>query len=1305
MKSSHHSLVQTIRLVLGKSGVLALGASALISSSAFAGIEFTGGADGSSRDLSLAANWSAAPSDSETATIDVGTFGGTFAVSADLALSGLTFANGTSSQSIDVSGDGLLTLGAGGLTLGANVSRVTLRAKIALAAAQTWTLLDTPCDTYASVSGKEDWTISLGGADAVVRHYAPLGYGGHVTYSGTSGGTVRYLAGTNWANKVTLNAGVTSSSAMSDGTKPYPNLLIVTNEVRWSDIFTGRELEVLSNVSRTFVNFAICQPSVADAGSTGAAGRVIFEDGDVLVQSGDSGLSRFAVAQGTFEQRGGTINYPTYYQMRLSDGALSPCRSLWDYNGVKYVSQRLEVKGGALTTSSLEFGEGKNIGTRSVVAQSGGTVTASVGVYMGMAAGTASDVLVEYLLSGGLLSVGSKGSASGYDNYQSCGLILAGAHQLGASSANIAPTVFDMSGGELRSKYITFGGDYYSSFPQNFQSTNSFGVFNLSGGTVHLQYPFSSKVTGAGFKTGYAWNRSATNSHYRISFRGGTVSADDADYTMDMGVFLPPSATSFAWDTGASKTTFAAPISGEGSFVKKGSGELVLTDATRFHGTLDVAEGTVSVASDVGGSDTLGDCYKWCADDLLTTLEDGATVTEWPAASGGASIVSNSYVGTSGSGFAFPTLAKDAGFNGHAALRFGKFGSMMLPAKDNPLCGLSTGTVVVVFRGVDARSRFARHYGHQTGPVAMVSDWGADAQFKIIAANDLSDTSVDRGIGLHYLMSGVANKDVDYNYAPIFSKPGVALGEDVHVVVATISGGDFSLYSDGYCSSSTHAEWNGGKTADGKPRSLATSGLYLASRCTDGTTQASFPCLISELRIYPNRAFARDQQRELATLLYAKYRPDSPNGWDGSYAGAIKTGTETTPEKPEGGVEWDAAALSALSAPANCSKPAYVENALNGKPVVRFAAESSTALAIPSADAPTTGADAYTVAVVFRTTAAGCDDPMANYFDDAPGLLSSMTTRTYNNNFVLSFGAESSVTTAFGHPNGTYDSGEAKYWRQLLRSRKPCRLNDGLPHVAVAAYSPKAAKDCIVMMTDGMSSSLAEKGNSTAAHGAFDLIVGASSAKPSTSAGYFTGDVAAVRVYGRALSRDEMRDLSESFAAEYGFRLLPTMAFGEAAVKAFGLGATNIVVRQGATLRLPASVASPFALGAGVTLSGSGTILGSYRFDEGSTLDLSAEDAVVPEVVTMAGGTLKLPLGRTVSFGEFHASGVVNVALVGERETFPARLALATFENSTLADGTTWRAEGLRGDQELVYKESKKTLYLRTIRGCALIVR
>ena len=168
-------------------------------------VAFTGGADGSSRDLALAANWSggALPSASgDVGVVDVATFGGSYTVSADAAMDGLKFSNASSAVAID--GSGTLSLGAGGLTVSGS-GGVTLRAPMAVTAASTWSFGNGQVESYASISGTADLAVN----DWSALHFrtAP-GYGGKMTLSGQAARSVIHVwQGAAWADTVAVTKG------------------------------------------------------------------------------------------------------------------------------------------------------------------------------------------------------------------------------------------------------------------------------------------------------------------------------------------------------------------------------------------------------------------------------------------------------------------------------------------------------------------------------------------------------------------------------------------------------------------------------------------------------------------------------------------------------------------------------------------------------------------------------------------------------------------------------------------------------------------------------------------------------------------------------------------------------------------------------------------------------------------------------------------------------------------------------------------------------------------------------------------
>lgn len=122
-------------------------------------VTYTGADANDPSDLSLASNWSAAPTSEDTATIDMSAATGTdFTLGGPLSLKGISFVN--VSAAITLAGSGTLTLGEGGITLKAG-KNFTLKAPVVTTAPQTWNFtLDGgvfTCGAKISGNGTLNW--------------------------------------------------------------------------------------------------------------------------------------------------------------------------------------------------------------------------------------------------------------------------------------------------------------------------------------------------------------------------------------------------------------------------------------------------------------------------------------------------------------------------------------------------------------------------------------------------------------------------------------------------------------------------------------------------------------------------------------------------------------------------------------------------------------------------------------------------------------------------------------------------------------------------------------------------------------------------------------------------------------------------------------------------------------------------------------------------------------------------------------------------------------------------------------------
>ena len=270
-------------------------------------------------------------------------------------------------------------------------------------------------------------------------------------------------------------------------------------------------------------------------------------------------------------------------------------------------------------------------------------------------------------------------------------------------------------------------------------------------------------------------------------------------------------------------------------------------------------------------------------------------------------------------------------------------------------------------------------------------------------------------------------------------------------------------------------------------------------------------------------------------------------------------------------------------------------------------------------------------------------------------------------------------------------------------TRKPCRLADGTPHVAIISADPDGGQ--LRLMTDGL---VCRKTLSAgAARTSNNLLFGSLSAALNK---YFTGDIAEVVVWQRALSEEEMTAATEHFAAAYAFRPLAKYPFGLEETPARGLRATNIVVASGAVLRVPQSATSPLTLGAGQTVSGDGVVEGTIRFGAGAVLDFTRPLPAIDDV-RLSGCTLHFPAPQSTPYSipnlsEVSGAIVVDVSAWSGMRPFPARVDLLAIPQELIAAGTTFTQSGLKPSVSMIYYNSSTgILQLRNTTGFSMSIK
>ena len=1225
-------------------------------------VTYTGGSATDPRDLSLSDNWSAAPTSGDVAAIDMSLASGTaFTLSGALSVKGLSFSN--VSAALSVAGPGTLTLGEGGIVLDAGQS-FTLTAPVTTTAAQTWNFT-TAAGTFtcgAKVSGTADlaWTAYA------IKVSEPPNYGGKIVVS-TRNAWDSYF-------QITKKGRIASSVTFNNGYF-YQNFAGAWSP---SDLVGDGNLN-LGGWNYPYFNANSSNANVLNIGpgeaikSEGSAAR--FVRGAVNQTGGDVQLNNLVSAGIEFW---GNANDKTF-EYNISGGTFKSVTTSYD-------------------TSSLNIGNRNTSGRASVkLNQSGGTVSFKTGVYVGGLGGTSTSIS-EYNMSGGTFTPARAAAGNGLVFAANCMKVDSGQLDYGQTSVG----VFSQNGGETDALRVRWGygkDTYVTTSPTSV--LEGFGIFDLSGGLF--------KVGEDGFCVHEAtWNTNSTgvavadpNSAYRIRLRGGTLQPKAA-LVNKMQWEVEPSGDpdGFTLDTSNGNADILAPVWGSGKFRKTGSGVLTVVDMTRFTGEFAVDAGTVEVLGSYSDAWTDG-AIVFTGDGAaagLANATNDAPVASWAADAGGISAVEiEPAEGKWQPGL--PKLAVDA-FNGHAGLKFGSSG-LRVPVGSNPIANQTKWSAVVVFKDTVGGN------GSDQNDYTWIYDraifgWTIDYRYNeyaLVYAKTSGDLS-------NALMFGVGYKESSGSgYVSQCAPKGNLNDGKVHVAICSMAGNQTTLNVDGGFVTNVVATSHTGTYPryDG-PLYIGLNGMRNSSQ---NLQASSFAGTMAEIRIYTNRVLTVAEQNGLARALRAKYAGDDvvdmAHDTPAAAAGSLVSSGPSVPSLPAGANVWSAGSIgdadgagvsswvsdTGISAAAGTAAPVLVKNAVNGRAGLRFAAEDRTSLSVSASDSPVSGQSAFAAAVVFRTTTDSTDE---NVVRGGMGLVSTVVGTSNANDFSLSLQKEGSVRGLYG---GT--SANVSCW-----TRKPCRLADGTPHVAVISADPDGGQ--LRLMTDGLVCRTAL--SSGAARTANPLVFGSHAASLNK---HFTGYIAEVVVWSHALSEAEMSAATEHLAAQYSFRPLAKYPFGLEKTLARGIGATNIAVAAGATLRLPQSATAPLTLGAGQSVSGAGEIQGSVRFGVGSVVDFGSTLPAIDDV-QLAGCTLRFPAVDAGAFSMPNVSSVsggitVDVSAWKGVGSMPSRVNLVQFDPAVVDAGTTFTLTGLDGRSSINYDSETGMLQMRSQSGSIIIFR
>ncbi|MBR2839584.1 MAG: hypothetical protein IKE55_12425 [Kiritimatiellae bacterium] len=1225
--------------------LLIIGVVAVSLSASAADVVFTGGADGSSRDLSLPSNWSggALPSASDdVGVVDAASFGTSYAVSADAALDGLRFSNVSSAMTID--GSGTLSLGAGGLTV-SGTGGITLRAPMAVTAASTWSLGNGPVNSYAAISGTADLAVN----DWSALHWrtAP-GYGGKMNLKGNAKTAIIHVwQGAAWADTVEVSLGTIAWK--------------FSGRVPFSTIFPGRSL---AHNNTGYVNFA------------DGNGTLVFGDGDTFTSSGHY----HEIANGGLEVTGGNYTAGNAFIMGDNTGTAG-----WNRSG----PASLLVSGGSF--NGLQFHLGAFAETNRLARQTGGTATMCTYHIGGFGDFAGTVPVMEYRLEGGTIQ--DKNGAA-----RDRGLIMG---SIAAAANNRTPSgIFTQTGGQANFARLYWGAkggfytwDDYTTTPNG----RAYGLIDLRGGEFI--------IPSGGFEINPMWNGGAvSNSTYDIRLSGGRV-ATRTSGTIPLAMTVERGEGPSTWDTGVNNVLVSAPVDGEGTLRKAGSGSLQLTDATRFKGSVAVDQGVLEIRGTIAAPEgyTEGqNLFVFSADSLAGSLADGDNVTSWTDSTGTLSCqkpVSGEI--SNPDSYAVPTFKPNVA-NGHAALYFNEGHALAFHSADNPLVGETNFSFAVVFRPTSA--------GVGTGGSLYAGRCiiGNDRNWSNNGPNNIAliHTGNNRAT-LHFRNNQPNVGDLGRVYMVPTLYQGYNEGvENLSVAIVSVSGNKVVYNFNNNFTNQTFETISG----NFNPRFMNGNTkypLYFGTSDVDNTGPQAVRCFggyIYEARFYKGRALTEAETRSVMDELSRKYYdPSRADGYllaSSGPAAATFADTRTAPATPTAVAEWTPEFMNETFGAwdANYNKPELVANACNGKSALRFDAARNTVLKIPAGDNqdPLAGQYQFAIAVVFRTTTEGTGLADATV---GTGLYSSMLAGYGHGsgcgNASLSFREYGAV--------GGYLATNGRVFGSLVNPRKPCRLNDGLPHVAVFTGDSKDASTGVFrLMVDGVYTENT-MGYATPWPG-YDSsrphVIGALRA----GVGHFTGEIMGFTFWRSFLTEDEMLAICQKAALDYGFNLKERRAFSAAELTTRGIAATNYTVAAGATLRMPCSTTAPFTVGPGTTFSGAGAFEGSYRFANGGVADFGGVTAAMEDVQIADGGVMKfgadavLPVpGANVS----SISGRVVVDVTGSPAISSGRshTTLMTIDADRIASGTEFSIVGTDQDATIVYNEKRHGLILRLEHG------
>lgn len=1261
---------------------------AFVSTAAFAlsgvaaEISFNGSVD---NDLTNPENWDGGvlPTAADTIVLPVSAANTAFTLPTGLSVKGITV---KPFNSFSVSGAGKLTIGDSGLLIDRTYEAVnttfTFGVPIATVADQVWDLRGVKMSTSGTFSGTSNLTITNMNE---ITHNTALGYFGRIGYYGVKDHKVNYNSTETWS---TGEVYFYKCRPILNGTGTY----------NFSDIFKAKV------VQDGWGSSGVNMPNKADA-------VLNFKAGDWITMGGDNSY----IGPGTFNMSGGIYN--TVGLVSLRDNGLMNISGDASFSGSSY---------GLIV--GPEAKEASKISAR--VVQSGGAVTNKCFVQIGGRGGNAKAV-GEYRLEGGILTAGNSLTDGAVDR----GMNLTASRA--SCGADPCAAIFTQVGGTSRISAVNFGSSASDWDATVNCFTNGFSLLSLQGGDFYL-----GKM---GIILGSSWNTYKVDSvvtpcpwaegRYRFSFSGGKfIPYSDntiVEFKQNVQWDIPPSDSCATVDCSKASFVQNAPISGDGTLVMHGAKGGEFTDLARFTGKLVLSGGTNRFVGATLPSGKYDDgCVIFRADDAAQGKEDNDEVAVWSDSTGTKSVTTLSSVVAAATNCCLNPKVKLNDFNGHAGLSFARNGlnvtALGMASVDNPLVGCNDYTVAVVFKTTvhgSCSSGSDYQYAYSTGILGTSISYGNNGMGISISGDSGNVDYILSGRSYDSNQSGVGSAD---KFTRTKSAPKQANDGKVHVFVTSSSGQMVRSSFDGWCEERNRGMLDTTKKyligctrfsemPNGSPLMIGVCNdqAWKEGNPPKATPNRGYVGTIAEIRIYPNRCMSMGELSALSFELNQKYNPSALS--ESEFIGAsncIVAGDwvdvkDEPVALPEGATEFNAGSatvaegsevttlpsadgtISATSVTGGGLKgPTLVKSGPGKKPMLRFTAAEKTALGVANSVSPVSGVASFAVAVVFRTTTDGLSADSKRAGRGLVSTVQSSVTGNDANDLAIEFQSDGTIATVVG--NGNY-----KF------SRKPCRLADGQVHVAILNADQNA--DVMTQMVDGLPQYASLPDNH--ARNICDLLIG--SLCKTKDSQYFDGDIAAVALWDRALTREEMDQVTEHYAQEYSFYPLAKGKFTAADLTERGVAAKEICVEDGAALRIIESKDNPFTLGLYQTLTGEGSVLGSVCWGAGSVYDTAVAAKNVHDVqlngatVKFVAGSLPLTIANLSSIsGEITLD--VSAAISGKPDL---RVKLIDVAPGVVKSGTTFSIVGAEGTSRAYYDESRGGIVLYSPRGGVILLR